>query len=255
MKKKPIIIIFIVLYVILVISYVFNFTKENYILFGTTTFVYYDDNNNIKKIKYVDEINKKLNYEKFKVYLNKKFDNYYINFYNEDNATFYNLYNEQYEKISSKELLLAVKGDLKVKVSNVQMETTIVDERDYLLDILKKHKINEEINVYSKQTLDIDNDNEKENIYMISNYGGKVNKVIYSYIFIEESNHSTIDVALTTNDPINTAAIKQKYHIWSVDLDNDNNYEIVVSSIDGDDSPVYYEFYKYDSHKRQVSKL
>ena len=120
----------------MIISYIFSINKKNYLLLGTTTFVYYDNNNQIRKVQYVDKINKKYDYEKFNVYLNNKFNEYYINFYDEDNTTFYNLYDKKNKKISSNDLLLAYKGNINIKVNPAKIETDFSkEEKNKMLQI------------------------------------------------------------------------------------------------------------------------
>ena len=225
-------------------------------MFGTTTFIYYDNNNQIKNVKRINNIDKKLNYEKFNVYIDNSFEEAYMNFYKEDNATYYDLYNNQNQKIDTKDFLLAYQGDLKINVNSSKIETQMTDEeKEKMIKILKSHSINEDISLFSKQVLDIDNDSKNETIYSLSNFGGQVNETFYSYIFIEESNKEIIDIDLIESQNKNTPEIPQKYHAWSIDLDNDNNYEIVLSSVTGDDTPVYYEFYKYDSSNKTITEM
>ena len=40
-----------------------------------------------------------------------------------------------------------------------------------------------------------------------------------------------------------------------IDIDFDNKYEIVISGNKGDDSPIYYYFYKYDDLNNTVTKF
>ena len=252
---KKIIWIFLILYIIVLVSFIMTLDKNNYVLFGTTTTIYYDNNNQIKNIKKSNKLNGKLNYEKLNVYNNGKFQEGYINLYKEDNSIFYNIYNKNQEKIKSNNLLLAYKGDINIKVNQSEIQNKLdSNEKNKLLNILKNKGINEDITYFSKQELDLDNDAQKETIYTLSNYGGKINNISYSYIFVR-SNNEVIDVTLIKNENKNSPENPQKYHVWSVDIDNDNAYEIVVSSTNGDDSPVYYEFYKFDSSNKKIVEL
>lgn len=255
MKKRIILLIFIVLYISLIISYLLSFRHTNFIMFGTTTYVFYN-NNEIKSVKRVNKINKKIDYEKFKVFLDNSFKDLYINFYDQDNATYFKLYDEENQLIDTKKPLLAYKGNVKIKVSDSPIETELKqEEKDKLLKILKSHSINEDISLFSKQILDIDNDSQNEIIYSLSNVGSKINESVYTYIFIQESNNEIIDVDLTETKINNTITVPQTYLAYSVDLDNDNKYEIVLLKSTGDDTPAYYHFYKYDDSTKNVYEI
>ena len=252
--KKSLIIILLIVYLTCIITIIYSYSDKNYILFGTNTIVTYK-NGEISKIKKTKNINRRIDYEKMYVY-NDQFDEYYVNMYDEDGLPFYDIYNKNYELIYLDKPLLAYKGNININVakSNIVYD---MDNNDIAIieKALKNKGINSEILDSSKGIIDIDNDGEKETIYSVNNYGSINDKEIYFYNFIKESDNNIIDIDLTFENDKNSLTIPRKYLKWIIDLDSDNNYEIILSNTIGDDSIVYYDFYKYDNNSKKVNIL
>ena len=95
------------------------------------------------------------------------------------------------------------------------------------------------LSVIKRISVDLDKDSKKENIYTISIIE---NKYFYTYNFIVDDEINVISESMDKN-----ASVKKKYdNIYKIiDINNDNNYEIVMVRNNGEDEALTYRFYKY----------
>lgn len=249
MKQKIIIFIFVIVYISLILSYIVSINKNNYIVMGTSTFIYYDKNNNIKSIKYKDNIDKSLNYEKFKVYIDNEFNDYYVTFNNDSHVPYINIYTMSNEIYYSNTYFLGYIGNLNLNVSTPTRVSNEEIDKNKLSKILKSKSLEDSNLFLTMQQMDIDNDGDKETIYTVSNISLKDS---YYYTFLIESDGTVIDINLVINDE--KTSIKSR-HAWSIDLDKDNNYEIILARNSGDDTITYFDIYKYDSSNKTIKLM
>lgn len=251
MKKVICIFIVFIFSILNIFVIIINEYNKNIAIFGNTTIVYYK-NNKINKIKYTDELNNKYNYETFNVLFDNEFVKAKLIINNDNENEWYQIYNKNYEKLYPNQLI-AYKGNIEMKGS---IKTS--DEKTEL-DTLNISKISKEVGFdsepyeYKKIVFDINNDGDSEIIYYI-NYVDLKSKMYYYCIYLYENNSLL---------PINTKSYtleqitnSEKYDLVGViDIDLDGEKEIILSSNSGDDTPIYYHFFKYDVGSNSINEI
>jgi hypothetical protein len=91
------------------------------------------------------------------------------------------------------------------------------------------------------------------NIYNINNFKNSDDE-FYNIVFMIDNNDnsSVIDKSFYNKNLIN---IKRFDFYGLIDIDKDGENEIVVTETQGDDAPIYYYFYKYNSSKKILNKI
>ena len=95
---------------------------------------------------------------------------------------------------------------------------------------------------YRMISKDIDNDSSKESIFYISYID---DDSISTNIFVVDNSEVTniIDSSVSFDD------LGKSYSLVGViDFNKDKNYEVIVSRVDGDSQPMYYDIYRYENN-------
>lgn len=245
-----IIIIFIFSILNILVMFINNYNK-NIAIFGNTTIVYYK-NNKINKIKYVDKLKNKYNYEQFNFLIDDNFTKAKLVLNNNDENEWYQIYDQDFTKLYTRRLI-AYKG-------NIEMEGSLkTSDEETELDTLNVSKIEKENDIilekseYKKVVSDIDNDGNLETLYYINYVDVKMN-MYYCCIYLYKDN-SLLSIS-TKNYSLEQLTYSEKYDLAGViDIDLDGKKEILLSSNNGDDTPVYYHFFKYDSKSNSVNEI
>ncbi len=252
MKKKVLVIILILLVITNGIILFFENYYNQILIIGGNTIVEYR-NNKLLKIKKSNKINKRLNYKKYSVYNNGNFEEYYIDFKNGDyNNISYTLYNNSDEETNITESLLAYTNNLNIKVQSVKNSYVMTDtDKRTLQSNLPGYNLN---NIYfNKVTVDLDNDGLNEEIYIVNNFNliDIPDKAI-SCVFLKTSNGNIVEIE--KNESSNQNKLPAYRIPYLVDVDNDNEYEIILSRF-YNESIVNYNIYKYDSKSNEINEL
>lgn len=245
-----IIIIFIFSILNILVMFINNYNK-NIAIFGNTTIVYYK-NNKINKIKYVDKLKNKYNYEQFNFLVDDNFTKAKLVLNNNDENEWYQIYDQDFTKLYTR-CLIAYKG-------NIEMEGSLkTSDEETELDTLNVSKIEKENDIslekseYKKIVSDIDNDGNLETLYYINYVDVKMN-MYYCCIYLYKDN-SLLSIS-TKNYNLEQLTSSERYDLVGViDIDLDGKKEIILSSNNGDDTPVYYHFFKYDSKSNSVNEI
>ena len=249
-KRVGIILIFILLVLYVFISIIFYSTK-NVAIFGKTTIVYYK-NNKIDKIKYYDKIKNKYSYELFNVLIDDKFVKAKIILNNNNENEWYQIYDLDYEKLYPYQLI-AYKGNINMEGSTKTSDEETELDISNISKIEKENDLNVEKNEYKKIIFDMDNDGNSEIVYYIDYIDIKTN--MYCYCIYLYKDNSLLSIS-TKNYSLEQLTYSEKYDLAGViDIDLDGKKEILLSSNNGDDTPVYYHFFKYDSKSNSVNEI
>lgn len=164
----------------------------------------------------------------------KKFDIYVDNSYlGNYNAVFNNrffLYNDDLEPVRYGGKLFGYNGTISLDyyyIEELEKTENDISVINRALESLGVYDINE-INLFQKISIDIDNDQNNETVYCINNYYTYDGKDKFSIIFVD--NDGKIDIiekVITTEDMIYSATI---YGIDSVmDVKQDKSYELIIT--------------------------
>lgn len=252
MKKKVLVIILILLVITNGIIFFFENYYNQILIIGGNTIVEYR-NSKLLKIKKSNKINKRLNYKKYSVYNNGIFEEYYIDFKNGDyNNISYTLYNNSDEETNITDSLLAYTNDLNINVQSVKNSYIMTDiDKKLLQKSLPDYNLN---NIYfNKVIVDLDNDDLNEEIYIVNNFNliDIPDKTI-SYVFLKTNNGDIIQIA--KNESSDQNKVPAYRFSYSIDVDKDNEYEMVLSKF-YNESIVSYNIYKYDSKLNKIKEL
>lgn len=252
MKKKILVIILILLVITNGIILFFENYYNQLLIIGGNTIVEYR-NNKLLKIKKSNKINKRLNYKKYSVYNNGIFEDYYIDFKNGDyNNISYTLYNNSDEETNITDSLLAYTNDLNINIQSVKNSYIMTDiDKKLLQKSLPDYNLN---NIYfNKVIVDLDNDGLNEEIYIVNNFNliDIPDKTI-SYVFLKINNGDIIQIE--KNESSDQNKVPAYRFSYSIDVDNDNEYEIILSKF-YNESIVNYNIYKYDSKSNKINEL
>lgn len=245
-----IIIIFIFSILNILVMFINNYNK-NIAIFGNTTIVYYK-NNKINKIKYVDKLKNKYNYEQFNFLIDDNFTKAKLVLNNNEENEWYQIYDQDFTKLYTRRLIaykgnIEMEGSLKTSDEETELDTSNVSK------IEKENDISLEKSEYKKIVSDIDNDGNLETLYYINYVDVKMN-MYYCCIYLYKDN-SLLSIS-TKNYNLEQLTSSERYDLVGViDIDLDGKKEIILSSNNGDDTPVYYHFFKYDSKSNSVNEI
>ena len=189
--------------------------------------------------------NNKILLRRAKIYKNGNKINGYIKSSKGDMENEYYLVSLNNKKINVNPLIASgslAKIKVITKTDNTINESAIIELNDQLDLELKK----ENIVTYKKIILDIDNDGTDEKVIYVSY---SINDVSYDKaLIIDDSTYELVDYEFSLED---LKEKPQKFYslVGLIDLNNDNKYEIIVSRIDGNSQPQYYEIYSYNDGK------
>lgn len=252
MKKRILISIIFVLIISYILIISIDLYHKKYVIIGTnnSTIVYYNDKNKINSIVTKENLNPKYSFENYEFYQNNTFIKGYLSYELMDSRTIPIIYNENYEKLYS-DLLIAKKGDFDLIIKDVKVYNEASSEDE---NIIKKAMLENSLDLdysdFKKSQVQIDND--LLTLYIIDNYGKK-HDIYYCFAFITNSKNQISTVELSkSNEPINAERII--FHNL-IDIDLDNQYELLIEINNGDNSPSYYKFYKYDLKSNEIYEL
>lgn len=257
MKKRLLIIVLFLLVFLNIIFLVFESISDQILIIGGNTIIKYT-NNNISKIKNVTKINKKYDYEKFYVYNNNLFEEDYVSFNENSNFEYvgYDIYNKNMEKINLNNNFLAYKGNLKIKVLPTTVITELNDSDKKILDNeLYRYQINSSNINFNKVRADLNQDGKTEEIYIVNNFNSNDednNK--FSTVFLRTANNQIIKIVDDETSYDESYKLQAYNFAYAIDIDNDNQYEIALSSY-YDESAEYYKFYKYDENSNTIKEI
>lgn len=249
MKNKLFVAIIILLSISCIVISILNYNDKVYTIIGETTIVHYK-NKKINKIEYVDYINKKYSYDNYKIYYNGSFINGTFNV-TDNLESLYEIYNENYEQIYPYPFI-AYKGDINMNLYNQSINEPNDSDNVIISKVLKENSLESNYTNFKKISYDVDNDGMVENIYYVDNE--RNNSSIYFLTFISKNNNTIIlEKNIVSMDKINEESRKKLSTL--IDIDLDGKYEIMFSESSGDDSRVYYHFYKFDSNTNSVNEI
>ena len=169
-----------------------------------------------------------------------------------------------------------VKGYLKSTPSNDGNEYYVVSKNNNKIDqsfliasgrlsnikvFLNDNNVNIDISVLSEINALLDKNLSIDNIYSYSKINQDINNDFINediiYVVYMENDQFVTRIFINSNDNI-TDIINYEYDIDQdssisyglaglIDFNKDDNYEIIVSKVDGDSKPAYYSIYRYEN--------
>lgn len=197
--------------------------KEATVLVGDgTTWEY--SNNRWVNLKLESSI-EKYNWKKFKVFLDNEYKNDFLVWHDDK----WYLFDDNKQAQNYTENFLGINANYEIKTKAFEVKD--IEDYKYVEDVFNKNQIpsSTELTVNSYIEVDLDNDGENEEIYLVSNVfplDFEPDKV-FSFVFIVKNNkiynlYNTIEKYEGTNGT--------KPFINSIiDIDNDNEYEILLT--------------------------
>lgn len=239
MGKKRICIFLLLILVLIII--VFEVISFNTIYLGSNTRIIVIGGKIIKKYG-----NKKIVLKKVNYYKNGEKNKGYIKSKEYENGNYYYIVSKDNKTIDL-DNLIAAGLMIKLKTPSSSVINTNKEEIDIdeLNDDLNLDLSIEDVNYYKNITYDIDNDKSKEEIIYVSYVMDNYLKIS---IFIRDDN-GIINVFEYGKDRYSNEPQKAFMLSNIVDLNNDGNYEIIVSRVDKDSQPAYYDIYSYKNGK------
>ena len=162
------------------------------------------------------------------------------------------MYNNYDEETNITDSLLAYTNDLNINVQSVKNSYIMTDiDKKLLQKSLPDYNLN---NIYfNKVIVDLDNDGLNEEIYIVNNFNliDIPDKTI-SYVFLKTNNGDIIQIA--KNESSDQNKVPAYRFSYSIDVDKDNEYEMVLSKF-YNESIVSYNIYKYDSKLNKIKEL
>ena len=215
MKKIIIIVLLVFIYVLIALGMEYYVGNDIYLFIGSSARFHYSDG------KWTNDEGKP-SYSKFQVYntfTNKKIGTRNVKY----NDGWYIRTKNQY--IANNDVIL-FKGKGKLKILSYE-ETYVSDDRG-VEKVLKKYNLPiKEYNGYYI-SIDIDNDGDNEKIYSLKNYYDGIyfeRDVYYSLVYIlDDGNMIELSYDKSNTQPNWSYTIP-----YIIDLNNDDNYEILVS--------------------------
>lgn len=162
------------------------------------------------------------------------------------------IFDKNKNAINYTEKFIGVKANYEIKVKDFEVISDA--QSDYAYELLSKYNLpaSSELTVNDKVVVDIDNDGEDEEIYLISNTFPMDTEpdTIFSSVFMIKNNQKYIIYEDSENGNAYNGCLPYINSI--LDADNDNNYEIVLTcSRYSAQEPIntLYKFYKTKFNK------
>lgn len=229
MKKRIVLPLFIFVIIIVLIStinmktvYLGSYTKV--ISFGNITFKY--------------NSNKKVILKKVNIYKNGNKTKGYIKSQKSNNGKEYYAVSNSNNKLDLDYLLAS--GSL-AKIDVIDYESSEINNESLVRinGLLGTSLLLDNILNYGVISFDIDNDITSEEVYYVAYYE---NDMIVTRIFIADDNQ----VINIVNEETNLDDNGTSYNLTClIDFNKDKIYDVVVSKVDGDSQPTYYNIYRY----------
>ncbi len=229
MKSKKIYIFLIIILIVFFLLMYFligknSIEKQNQtltILTGEDTIFEYSNNQWKQEKEHIDDYN----WSKFSIYLNDK----YIgkNYVWHDDKWY--IFDENKNAINYTDKFLGINSNFQVKVK----EFNSIDNtnKNIVQEVLKSNNlpVDSNLTLNSITSIDLDNDNKEEAIYIISNTFPEDSepKTIFSYVFMVDDNN--IYYIYKYNEKVDYYSGCRPYLNSLLDIDNDNKYEILLS--------------------------
>lgn len=251
-KKQYLIVFGILIFYFLIMCIIFNDKSKN----TNPTYILLDSKNiwkyQAKEWKNVtNSSNAEYDWEKFDIYENQeKKGSYKVHFYNNEMYIF----DDQKNRIRTEGNVLAIKGNKKINIIPYK-ESSIENEKIY--------QILEELNIESnsdltklssnkKITIDIDNDQEKETFYSLSNIFIDNDELIsnkkFSVIAMEKNNK----ISFLMDEIYNKEEFMEYCNpeVFSIiDVNEDEKLEIISKCVYVDQIGTYYNLYNLKKGK------
>lgn len=225
--KKKYIIVFIVLVIYLLIIFLWNgkkLIKENFV----TSYLMISPSTQWKYEKGTWNIATNIveySMKRFDTYVDgKPFGSYNVTY----NNKFY-LFNDKRESIHYDGDLIAVRGSLPIGVLSFK-EENINPSAPIVSEVLKEKKIKASLDTIRVRSisLDIDNDKNLENIYVMNNvFNAKEGENSFALVFIIDD-EKRVYIYEKIEDSVETLTMCVPYIQNVIDIDQDKNYEIIM---------------------------
>lgn len=188
----------------------------------------------------------------------KKYDVYINNTPYKSNYLMYNdkwyIFDKNKEPINYSTGLLGINtnNDYKIKVANINEEN--ITDYSYVYNVLREKNItidnNYTVNTYF--SFDIDNDNQNEDFYIISNSLpiDFSSNIYYSFIFMVKNNKIYYILDNTYKNMLSSC---KPYVSSMIDIDNDKTYEMIINC--GKYSNNGADVYLYKFNKNRFEEL
>lgn len=221
--------------------------QELTLLVGDNTIWNYS---NLNWYKVSDTSIPQYNWKKFKIYLDGIYkDDYYV--WHDDK---WYIFDDNKQPINYSEKFLGVVANYNIKVKEFMPKE--VEDSEVIYSFLSKKGISSstELTVKTQTTFDIDDDNNQEKIYIVSNafaidfYPDEV----FSYVFMEKNKKLYEIYGFKEKNNYNNGT---KPYINSIlDVDDDGQYEIIVTLAQYSNLPQDNRLYKFtkDSFKQII---
>lgn len=268
-NKKPLLILVISLVLIyLAISIIFIIPKEK--KYDHTVFIGSNTKINIINGKIsIKNDNVELKKQNVKVYFKKKFiDSYIISKSGDTTGVAYSVYNNEGNFLLPDSVLIAHTPDISIGVKEDSLkESTDIDKISNFIETSDIGLSSYELDYLNINTLDIDDDGTKENIYSVGlikyddeeyseeeideeidddEYEMETQEYI-SFVYLEkDGKYALIDKVESEGNPV--SSIKLSF-AKLIDFNNDGNYEFVIEKMMSEYGPYYYELYNYGTNK------
>lgn len=248
MRKKR---TYVILLVILLVFFAFMFFTFglNNIEKGKLTTTVVIDNDIVWSLKnknwYNNTSYSELNWKEFNVYVdNKKIGDYYL----WHNGKWY-IFDKDKNAVSYDGKLLAYRANYKMKVYDYTLEN--IDDFSDVNKVLLDNDITDEIDytAKSKVSFDYDNDGEMETFYLVSNVfsmDSNPDKVFSIVFMVKNDKVYPIYTDIQKNTSFNGC---KPYFNSFLDVDNDENYELILSCAKYSVSHVESMLYKFEDNK------
>lgn len=180
-----------------------------------------------------------------KTYLNSNKDNFEI-------------YDSAYQKIDATDTLITLNTKKEIEDIKIAKQYNAFDDVDMqnVNNILKRYSLDDEsFSVTLKYITDLNNDGEDDIIYSISNFYDQDNRSkAFSLIFSSINNNIEMidEVIVDSADEYSTSTIYLKSVL---DIDQDNNYELIISNASYGNDNNCYSIYRYDTGSNSFEKL
>ena len=147
------------------------------------------------------------------------------------------------------------RGTQKNYDENVSNEQLAENDKKIIKEKLYSYEYDINSLNFNKITVDLNKDGNNEEIYIINNFNSiDTDNTIFNYVFMKKNDNTIIDIEKNENSSSEYYAVQNSSFLYATDIDNDNNYEIVLYSY-YEESPAYCTIYKYDDLNNTVTKF
>lgn len=184
------------------------------------------------------------NWKKFQIFLDGEYKDEYYVWHNDK----WYLFDKNKEAINYTENLLALNSNFDVNVKSFESKEILDENKIFNYLTSKNISLSAELTVKTQTQLDIDNDGIEESIYILSNAFpmDTVPDTIFAYVYMEKDGNTYDIFSYEVENDSNNGV---KPYINSVlDVDNDGNYEIIVSCAEYSVEKTTNYLFKFDKN-------